>query len=77
MRIASISKSLSAVALLQLHQEGKVNLDAPIQTYVPDFPRKKYQDEEVEVTVRMLMAHLAGVRHYKKTYEDVKEGKIF
>ena len=66
MRVASNSKPLSAVALLQLHQQGKVDLDAPIQTYVPSFPRKKYHGKEVELTVRMLMAHLAGIRGYKK-----------
>ena len=65
MRIASISKPLAAVGLLKLYQEGKVDLDAPIQTYVPQFPRKQFEGKEVEVTVRMLLSHLAGIRHYR------------
>lgn len=66
MRIASISKPLTAVGLLQLYQQHKVDLDVPVQTYLPDFPRKRYQGEEVHVTVRQLLSHLAGIRHYTK-----------
>ncbi len=66
MRIASISKPLTAVALMQLYQEGKVDLDAPVQDYVPDFPEKTFQGEKVKVTLRHLMSHLAGIRHYKE-----------
>ena len=40
MRIASISKSLTAVAVAKAWQQGKVDLDAPIQKYVPTFPEK-------------------------------------
>ena len=64
MRIASICKPLSAVALLQLYQAGKVDLDAPIQKYVPAFPEKTYNGEKVSVTLRHLMTHMAGIRHY-------------
>ena len=66
MRIASISKSLSVVGLLQLYQQHKVDLDAPVQDYVPAFPRKQYEGEDVEITVRMLLSHMAGIRHYQK-----------
>ena len=65
MRIASISKPLSAVALLQLHHRNLVDLDAPIQRYLPEFPRKKFEGEEVDITVRQLLSHQAGIRHYQ------------
>ena len=66
MRIASISKPLTAVALLQLWEKGLVDLDSPIQNYVPKFPKKKYDDKEVKTTTRQLLSHLGGIRHYEK-----------
>lgn len=59
-RIASITKTITALAVLQLVQEGKIDLDAEIQKYVPYFPRKKWP-----VTVRQLLGHLGGISHYK------------
>ena len=66
MRIASISKPLTAVALLQLWQKGLVDLDAPVQKYVPEFPEKEYKGEKVVMTTRQLLSHMAGIRHYTK-----------
>ena len=58
-RIASISKSITAAALAKLMDEGKLNLDESIYTYVPDFPKKKY-----DFTIRQVGGHIAGIRHY-------------
>ena len=66
MRIASISKPLTTVGLLQLWERGLVDLDAPIQKYVPSFPEKSYDGEKVVITTRQLLTHLSGVRHYMK-----------
>jgi CubicO group peptidase (beta-lactamase class C family) len=57
-RLASITKSMTAVGLLRLYEQGKINLDAELQTYVPYFPKKKYP-----ITIRQLLGHLGGVRH--------------
>ncbi len=59
-RLASISKSVSAVAALRLWEEGKLDLDAPVQTYCKAFPEKSWP-----VTTRQLLGHLSGIRHYK------------
>jgi serine beta-lactamase-like protein LACTB len=59
-RIASISKSLTAGAVGKLVEEGRLDLDAPVQMYVPSFPEKEWP-----VTTRLLGGHLAGVRHYR------------
>jgi serine beta-lactamase-like protein LACTB, mitochondrial len=79
-RIGSISKPLTATALMQLVEGGKVDLDAPVQKYVPSFP-----DKGAPITVRMLAGHLGGIRHYRddemqiqRHYDNVLEGlKIF
>jgi CubicO group peptidase (beta-lactamase class C family) len=58
-RLASVQKSMTAVAVLQLVEQGKMKLDAEIQTYVPYFPKKEYP-----ITVRQLLGHLSGIPHY-------------
>lgn len=67
-RMASVTKPMTAVAVLQLVEAGKIDLDAEVQTYVPYFPRKSRP-----VTVRQLLAHQGGISHYRN-YE--KEGRI-
>jgi CubicO group peptidase (beta-lactamase class C family) len=59
-RLASITKTITALAIMELAEEGKIDLDAEIQAYVPYFPRKKWP-----VTVRQLLGHIGGVSHYK------------
>ncbi|MDP8979926.1 MAG: beta-lactamase family protein [Acidobacteriota bacterium] len=63
-RLASISKSITATAVMQLVERGKMELDAPIQKYVPAFPQKQWP-----VTVRQLLGHLSGIRHYASDEE--------
>ena len=58
-RIASVQKSMTAAAILELVDQGKIDLDAEIQTYVPYFPKKEYP-----ITVRQLLGHLGGIPHY-------------
>lgn len=71
--IASVSKMYSTLAVMQLVEEGKVELDDPVTKYLPDF---KMDDERYkDITVRMLMDHTSGIplgisiNHY--LYEDV------
>ncbi len=59
-RIAGVSKMISAVALLQLVGSGKIDLDASVRDYVPELP-----DKGAPITVRHVLAHLSGLRHYK------------
>ncbi|XP_038603248.1 serine beta-lactamase-like protein LACTB, mitochondrial [Tachyglossus aculeatus] len=75
MRIASISKCLTMVAIAKLWEEGKLDLDAPVQKYVPEFPEKEYEGDKVSVTTRLLISHLSGIRHYEKDIKKVKEEK--
>lgn len=59
-RTASIAKTITATALMQLVEQGRVDLDAPIQKYCPAFPVKPWP-----ITPRLILGHLAGIRHYK------------
>jgi CubicO group peptidase (beta-lactamase class C family) len=57
--IASISKTFAATAMMRLVEQGKVDLRAPVRTYLPDF---RVQDEAVSrsVTVWNLLTHSSG-----------------
>ncbi len=76
-RVGSVSKLLTSLAVGNLYQQGKLDLDSPIQKYLPDFPEKKFI-----ITSRQLAGHTAGIRHYRYTdplaiphrYKNVKEG---
>lgn len=59
-RIGSISKPVAAVAAMALWDAGKLDLDAPIRRYLPSYPQAN-----AHVTMRQLMGHTAGVRHYE------------
>jgi serine beta-lactamase-like protein LACTB len=57
--LGSTTKTLTALVLGTLVEEGKLDLDAPIQTYVPGFPKKADP-----LTARLLAGHLSGIRDY-------------
>lgn len=80
-RTASISKWLTATAAMRLVEAGKLDLDAPIQQYCPQYPQKQWT-----VTSRQVLNHLGGIRHYhgangesrateqeRKTLEDLSK----
>lgn len=55
--IGSVTKQFTAAAILQLRDAGKLDLDADITTYLPDFPTQGHR-----VTVRQLLDHSSGIR---------------
>ena len=76
-RWASISKPLTAIAAMQLVEQGKLDLDKDIRSYVPEFPKKPWP-----ITMRRLLAHQAGIVHYRngkviRTQRSYKEKHPF
>lgn len=74
-RAASVSKSLTSVSVGLLHEQGLLDLDVAVQTYVPAFPEKEHP-----ITTRQLGAHQSGLPHYQEEdfvnlihYESVME----
>jgi len=61
-RIGSVSKSLTAAAVARLVQQGKLDVDAPVQRYVPTFPDKGVviTTREVGVTRRSPITATSG-----------------
>ena len=54
-RLASVTKTFTGTAIVQLLERGQMRLDEEIQTYVPYYPKQKWP-----VTVRQLLVHLGG-----------------
>jgi CubicO group peptidase (beta-lactamase class C family) len=60
-RIASMTKAFTALSILELRDEGKLALDAPAATYVPELRGWKYPTEDSpRIRVRELLTHTAG-----------------
>ncbi len=58
--LGSTSKTFTALAVMRLVKTGKVDLDEPIKTYLPDFHIRN-QDYENQITVRHLLNHTSGL----------------
>jgi CubicO group peptidase (beta-lactamase class C family) len=64
-RLGALSKPLTTVAAARLHDEGRLDLDAPVQRYVPEYPGKKWP-----ITARQLMGDVAGVHRIRGDNND-------
>lgn len=61
-RLASITKSFTAVAVMQLVEQGQLALDQEIRSVVPNYPEKQWP-----ITIRQLLGHQSGVPHYRNS----------
>src|SRR5215204_4567862 len=59
-KIGSLSKSFTALAVIQLVEEGKIQLDAPVQQYLPEF-RVADLEASKRITVRHLLNQVSGI----------------
>ncbi|MFD7314007.1 serine hydrolase domain-containing protein [Streptomyces sp. NPDC059883] len=68
-RIGSNTKTFTAVVVLQLVGEGKIDLDAPIETYLPDLIRGEGVDGR-RITVRQLLQQTSGLPEYTQAVAE-------
>ena len=66
--IASLSKAITGVAAFQLVDRGRLDLDAPVQAYMPEYPAA-----EPPMTMRHLLWHSSGIRHYRTEVDEDEE----
>ncbi|WP_439472870.1 serine hydrolase domain-containing protein [Brevundimonas sp.] len=59
--VASLGKMFTATAILRLVEQGRIDLDAPILRYLPDYPVRPIAER---VTARQLLSHSSGVGNY-------------
>jgi len=62
--IGSVSKQITAMAILLLAQEGKISLDADIRKYLPEIP-----DYGSQITIRHMLHHTSGLRNYDDLFD--------
>jgi CubicO group peptidase (beta-lactamase class C family) len=58
--LASLAKPMTGLAIMQLVEAGKIDLDAPVQRYIPWF-RVADEDASAQITVRHLLYHTSGL----------------
>ena len=74
-QIASVSKPVTACAVMQLVEQGKLSLDADINEILP-FPVRNPKHQKVPITLKHLLTHTSGIRDNWNLLEDtwVKNG---
>ena len=59
--IGSVTKVFTSVAVMQLYEQGKIDIDKPVSDYVPDFKIKQRFPESSPITIRAVLTHHAGI----------------
>ncbi|MCD0470312.1 serine hydrolase [Flavobacterium sp. JAS] len=59
-RLGSISKQFTSLLIVKLAEEGKIKLDVPITTYLPDYPKANGD----KITIHHLLTHTSGIPNY-------------
>jgi len=67
-QLASVSKPLTSIVILGLYEQGRLDLDADLRTYIPQFP---YEG----ISTRMLLSHRSGLHDYTYFSELYWEGE--
>lgn len=72
-RIASITKQFTAMVIVQLYSEGKLSLDQPISTYLPDYPKENGD----RITIHHLLTHTSGIPEFDEFvyYRDIERDR--
>ncbi|NOS91147.1 MAG: beta-lactamase family protein [Cyclobacteriaceae bacterium] len=60
-RVGSITKSFTAIAIMQLNEKGLLNLDEPITTYLPELKTNELSPNATPITLRHLLSHTSGL----------------
>lgn len=63
--LGSMNKMFTGVAIMQLLQEGKLNINDKVGAILPDYPNKKVREE---VTIHQLLTHTSGMGLYWREY---------
>jgi CubicO group peptidase (beta-lactamase class C family) len=73
-RIGSVTKTVTAVAVMQLSEQGLVDLDAPVTDYLRAFPLTPAKPGLAPVTLRHLLTHTAGIGYWPRPSDLLRPG---
>jgi len=68
-RLGSITKQFTALLIVKLAEEGKIKLDVPITTYLPDYPKENGD----KITIHNLLTHTSGIPNYTSVPNFMRE----
>lgn len=70
-RIGSITKQFTAIAILQLMEQGKLGLQDEITKFIPDYPT-----QGSKITIEHLLTHTSGIRDYASIKDTARRGTV-
>ncbi|GFZ30333.1 penicillin-binding protein [Clostridium zeae] len=70
--LGSVSKSFTALAIMQLYESGKLDIDKPVKQYLPWFQVKDKEATE-KITIRNLLTHTSGLSNMTNYDELIKD----
>jgi CubicO group peptidase (beta-lactamase class C family) len=73
-RIGSVTKTMTAVAVMQLWEQGLVDLDAPVTEYLRSFRLMPLRPDLPPVTLRHLLTHTAGLGYWRRWSDLLRPG---
>ena len=73
-RVGSLTKTMTAVAVMQLWERGLVDLDAPVGQYLRSFPLVAADPDFRPATLRHLLTHTAGIGYWRRLSDLVRPG---
>ncbi len=75
--VGSLTKSFTALAVLKLIEQGKIDLNANIKNYIPDFSIRNFYDGEAPITINHLLTHTSGlmIDYYVHLTGEKKQSK--
>lgn len=68
--IASLTKQFTALAIMQLQEQGLLNVEDPVTKYLPDFHNGS------EITIKHLLTHSAGLYDFTDEWNKIKESNV-
>jgi CubicO group peptidase (beta-lactamase class C family) len=73
--IASVTKTFTALAIMQLHEKGLLDIDEPLNKYLPAFNPKNRWDNLEKLTIRSVITHTSGIQSDVLKNSDLGSGK--
>ncbi len=68
--IASLSKQFTFVAIMQLQEQGLLNIHDPIERHLPEFPNSS------KITIKQLLNHSAGLPDFTDSWDEIKQSDL-
>lgn len=73
-RIGSLTKAVTAVAIMQLWEQGRIDLDAPANDYLTTFTLTRTRPDLRPATVRHLLTHTSGIGYWRRLSDLLHPG---